>query len=97
VTGPEIPIPPGPQRVLLAALLLRAGQPARVDELGALLWADAQPASVRLSLQHCVMRLRRSLGADGAQVVVTEPGGYRIGAGDAAGLAAELTELTRAG
>jgi DNA-binding SARP family transcriptional activator len=64
--------------VLLAALLLRAGQSARVDELGALLWADAQPASVRLSLQHCVMRLRRSLGADGAQVVVTEPGGYRI-------------------
>jgi DNA-binding SARP family transcriptional activator len=62
VTGPEIPIPPGPQRVLLAALLLRAGQPVRVDELGALLWADAQPASVRLSLQHCVMRLRRSLG-----------------------------------
>jgi DNA-binding SARP family transcriptional activator len=76
--GAEIPIPPGQQRVLLAALLLRAGQPARIDELGALLWADAQPASVRLSLQHCVMRLRRSLGADGAQVIVTEPGGYRI-------------------
>jgi DNA-binding SARP family transcriptional activator/tetratricopeptide (TPR) repeat protein len=76
--GAEIPIPPGQQRVLLAALLLRAGQPARMDELGALLWADAQPASVRLSLQHCVMRLRRSLGADGAQVIVTEPGGYRI-------------------
>jgi DNA-binding SARP family transcriptional activator len=79
--GAQIPVPPGQQRVLLAALLLQAGRPARVDELGALLWAEAQPASVRLSLQHCVMRLRRSLGADGAQIIVTEPGGYRIRVG----------------
>ena len=79
--GAQIPIPPGQQRVLLAALLLQAGRPARVDELGALLWAADQPASVRLSLQHCVMRLRRSLGADGAQIIVTEPGGYRIRVG----------------
>jgi DNA-binding SARP family transcriptional activator len=63
--GAEITIPPGQQRVLLAALLLRAGRPARMDELGALAWADVQPASVRLSLQHCVMRLRRSLGGTG--------------------------------
>jgi DNA-binding SARP family transcriptional activator/tetratricopeptide (TPR) repeat protein len=76
--GAEITIPPGQQRVLLAALLLQEGRPVGVDELGALLWPEAQPASVRLSLQHCVMRLRRSLGADGAQVIVTEPGGYRI-------------------
>ena len=33
--GAQIPIPPGQQRVLLAALLLQAGRPARVDELGA--------------------------------------------------------------
>jgi DNA-binding SARP family transcriptional activator len=79
--GAQIPIPPGQQRVLLAALLLQAGRPARVDELGALLWAEHQPASMRLSLQHCVMRLRRSLGADGAQIIVTEPGGYRIRVG----------------
>jgi DNA-binding SARP family transcriptional activator len=76
--GTELSIPAGQQRVLLAALLLRAGRPAEVDELGEMLWGDAPPASVRMSLQNCVMRLRRSLGSDGAQIIVTEPGGYLI-------------------
>ena len=80
--GIAVPIPPGQQRVLLAALLLRAGRPVSVDELSVVLWEDAELASVRLSLQNCVMRLRRSLGA-GAAAVVTEPGGYRIDVGPA--------------
>jgi DNA-binding SARP family transcriptional activator/tetratricopeptide (TPR) repeat protein len=83
--GTELAIPAGQQRVLLAALLLRSGRPAEVDELGEMLWGDEPPASVRMSLQNCVMRLRRSLGSDGAQIIVTEPGGYLIHA-DPAGL-----------
>ncbi|HEX5291964.1 MAG TPA: BTAD domain-containing putative transcriptional regulator [Streptosporangiaceae bacterium] len=75
--GIAVPVPPGQQRVLLAALLLRAGRAVSGDELALVLWGDAPLASVRLSLQNCVMRLRRSLGA-GAAAVVTEPGGYRI-------------------
>ena len=75
--GIAVPVPPGQQRVLLAALLLRAGRPVSADELAFVLWGDAPLASVRLSLQNCVMRLRRSLGA-GAAAIVTEPGGYRI-------------------
>jgi DNA-binding SARP family transcriptional activator len=77
--GIAVPIAPGQQRVLLAALLLRAGRPVSVDELRLVLWGDAELASVRLSLQNCVMRLRRSLGAGAA--VVTEPRGYRIDVG----------------
>jgi DNA-binding SARP family transcriptional activator/tetratricopeptide (TPR) repeat protein len=78
--GIAVPIPPGRPRVLLAALLLRAGRAVSVDELALILWGDAPLASVRLSLQNCVMRLRKSLGA-GAAAIVTEPGGYRIDAG----------------
>jgi DNA-binding SARP family transcriptional activator len=75
--GIAVPVPPGQQRVLLAALLLRAGRAVSADELALVLWGDAPLASARLSLQNCVMRLRRSLGA-GAAAIVTEPGGYRI-------------------
>jgi DNA-binding SARP family transcriptional activator/tetratricopeptide (TPR) repeat protein len=78
--GLAVPIPPGQQRILLAALLLRAGRAVSVDELASTLWGDTPLASVRLSLQNCVMRLRKSLGA-GAAAVVTEPGGYRIDIG----------------
>ncbi|HEY3975678.1 MAG TPA: BTAD domain-containing putative transcriptional regulator, partial [Streptosporangiaceae bacterium] len=75
--GVAIPVPPGQARVLLAALLLRAGRAVSADELAFVLWGDAPLASVRLSLQNCVMRLRRSLGPSAA-AIVTEPGGYRI-------------------
>jgi DNA-binding SARP family transcriptional activator/tetratricopeptide (TPR) repeat protein len=80
--GIAVSIPPGRPRVLLAALLLRAGRAVSVDELALILWGDAPLASVRLSLQNCVMRLRKSLGA-GATAIVTEPGGYRIDIGPA--------------
>jgi DNA-binding SARP family transcriptional activator/tetratricopeptide (TPR) repeat protein len=78
--GEQLPIPPGQQRVLLAALLLAAGRPVSTDELTDLLWGDAPPPSSRLSLQNCVMRLRRSL-RDSAAAIRTEPGGYRIQTG----------------
>jgi DNA-binding SARP family transcriptional activator len=83
VGGAEVAVPPGQQRVLLAALLLQAGRPASTGELAEVLWGAAMPSAPKMSVQNCVMRLRKSLG-DSASAIVTEPGGYliRIGPGD---------------
>jgi DNA-binding SARP family transcriptional activator/tetratricopeptide (TPR) repeat protein len=82
--GVVVPVPQGQQRILLAALLLRGGRPVGVDELAEALWGADLPSSVPLSLQNCVMRLRKTLGSDGAQAIVTQPDGYliRVGPGD---------------
>jgi DNA-binding SARP family transcriptional activator len=83
VSGAEVAVPPGQQRMLLAALLLQAGRPVSTGELADVLWGAAMPSAPKMSVQNCVMRLRKSLG-DSASAIVTEPGGYliRIGAGD---------------
>jgi DNA-binding SARP family transcriptional activator len=83
VHGAQVPVPPGQQRMLLAALLLQAGQAVSTDELTEVLWGAVRPSAPKVSLQSCVMRLRKSLGAS-ASAIVTEPGGYliRIGADD---------------
>jgi DNA-binding SARP family transcriptional activator len=83
VSGAEVPVPPGQQRMLLAALLLQAGRAVSTDELAEVLWGAARPSAPKVSVQNGVMRLRKSLGA-GASAIVTEPGGYliRIGADD---------------
>jgi len=83
VSGAEVAVPPGQQRMLLAALLLQAGRPVSTGELAEVLWGAALPSAPKMSVQNCVMRLRKSLG-DSASAIVTEPGGYliRIGAGD---------------
>ena len=75
--GAELPVPPGKQRVLLAALLLKAGRVAPLDELTEALWGARPPATARATMQNYVMRLRRSLG-DGHGRIVTRPGGYLI-------------------
>jgi DNA-binding SARP family transcriptional activator len=83
VGGAEVGVPPGQQRMLLAALLLQAGRPVSTGELAEVLWGAAPPSAPKMSVQNCVMRLRKSLG-DGASAIVTEPDGYliRVGAGD---------------
>jgi DNA-binding SARP family transcriptional activator/tetratricopeptide (TPR) repeat protein len=72
--GTEVPVPPGKQRALLAALLLRAGHLVRIDELTEVLWGQEPPPSSRATLQNYVKRLRRTLGPGAA--IRTEPGGY---------------------
>jgi DNA-binding SARP family transcriptional activator len=76
--GAEVVITPGKQRVVLAALLLRRGQLAGLDELAEALWGEQPPPTARVSMQNYVVRLRKALGAAGDAVIVTEPGGYRI-------------------
>jgi DNA-binding SARP family transcriptional activator/tetratricopeptide (TPR) repeat protein len=71
-----LPVAPGKQRAVLAALLLSADRVVSLDELTDVLWGAAPPASARVSVQNHVMRLRKALG-DGAQIR-THAHGYQI-------------------
>jgi DNA-binding SARP family transcriptional activator/Tfp pilus assembly protein PilF len=77
VGGVEVPLPPGKQRVVLAALLLKANRLVPLDEFAEALWGPAPPATARVTMQNYVMRLRKSLG-DGRGRIATQPGGYQI-------------------
>lgn len=74
--GSPIVVPAGKARVLLATLLLRAGEVVTSDELVERLWDGGapDPARARATLQMTVTRLRRALGP--ANVVRTVTGGY---------------------
>src|ERR1700683_224039 len=76
--GAVVPVPPGKQRAVLAALLLEAGRVVSVDELVDVLWGSQPPASARVTLQNYVMRLRKVLGDVGRARISTQPGGYLI-------------------
>jgi DNA-binding SARP family transcriptional activator/tetratricopeptide (TPR) repeat protein len=80
--GVRVPVAPGKQRAVLAALLLSADRVVSCDELTEVLWGSAPPPSARVAVQNHVMRLRKALG-DGAQIS-THPHGYeiRVEAGD---------------
>ena len=63
------------QRALLALLLLRRGEPISVDDLGEELWAGRPPATGTKAVRVYVGELRKALGAE---VIVTQGGGYAI-------------------
>ncbi|MBY8849049.1 AfsR/SARP family transcriptional regulator [Saccharothrix longispora] len=75
-SGTPVAVPAGKARVLLASLLLRAGEVVPVDDLVARLWDGGapDPSRARATLHMTVTRLRQALGA--ANVVRTAPGGY---------------------
>jgi DNA-binding SARP family transcriptional activator len=79
--GTVVPVPPGKQRTLLAALLLSARRIVPVDDLVEALWGSAPPPSARASLQTYVMRLRKSLADTGPSRIGTQPDGYLISVG----------------
>lgn len=87
VSGKEVPIESGKLRVLLAALLLRAGTVVDNDRLADWLWDERKPSNPRGALHTYVRRLRMLLGD--TDLVETAPGGYRIG------VAEEELDLTR--
>ncbi len=78
--GRPVPIGAGKQRVVLAALLLRANETVSVDRLIEHLWHDRQPAGARDTLYAYVMRLRKALVAGGlpAGLIQTSGNGYTI-------------------
>jgi DNA-binding SARP family transcriptional activator len=75
-----LPVAPGKQRAVLAALLLSADRVVPLDELTEVLWGSAPPPSARVSLQNHVMRLRKSLGANAR--IRTHRNGYEIRVGE---------------
>lgn len=56
-------------RVVLAALAVRSGQPVTTDQLADALWGDTPPASAAKILQGCVVRLRKVLGNDAIETL----------------------------
>lgn len=57
-----VSVPAGRQRVLLAALLMRAGAVVSADALADYLWDGSPPSGAETTLRSHVMRLRRVLG-----------------------------------
>jgi DNA-binding SARP family transcriptional activator len=79
VDGQPVRIGSAKHRVLLAALLLRAGQPVSAGELAEAIWADDRPDDPRRALQLHVTRLRRLLASRTAEhVIATCTDGYQI-------------------
>jgi DNA-binding SARP family transcriptional activator/tetratricopeptide (TPR) repeat protein len=76
-----IGIPAARQRVVLAALAVRAGQVVSVAELARVIWDDAPPAKAPVAVRNYVCRLRQHLGLASGRVVTCAPG-YRLEAGD---------------
>ncbi|GAA3653498.1 hypothetical protein GCM10022237_11670 [Nocardioides ginsengisoli] len=62
-------------RVVLSALVVRAGEPVTTHALGDALWGEALPASWAKVLQGCVVRLRKQLGSGAIQSTAN---GYRL-------------------
>jgi DNA-binding SARP family transcriptional activator len=73
-----LPVLPGKQRVLLAALLLRANRMVSLDELTEVMWGPAPPVSARSTLRNYVKELRKTLAVSGDSRLITVPGGYQI-------------------
>lgn len=66
----------GPRdRVVLSALVVRAGAPVTQDALADALWGDHVPATWTKVVQGCIVRLRKILG-QGA--IESGPAGYRL-------------------
>jgi DNA-binding SARP family transcriptional activator len=75
VDGRELPLGAAKQRALLAALLLRAGEPVPVATLVGELWGEHPPATAVKAAQVYVSQLRKTLGE---QTIETHPLGYLL-------------------
>ncbi len=79
-------------QALLAALAASAGRPVRSEELIEQIWGGAEPANGSKSLQVLVSRTRTACGAD---AVVREGVGYRLGVAPAEVDSGRLGALVR--
>jgi DNA-binding SARP family transcriptional activator/Tfp pilus assembly protein PilF len=77
-----ISVPAGRQRVLLAALLVRAGEAVPMKALAEAMWEGSPPSAAGTTLRSHVMRLRRVLGPVAGARVVTRYPGYVVEASD---------------
>ncbi|MFF1699302.1 BTAD domain-containing putative transcriptional regulator [Streptomyces sp. NPDC058257] len=97
VSGAGI-VPSGPkQRVLLATLVIHAGELMPVDRLVEELWGDRPPSNAPNALQAHVARLRRLLPYPGHEWISTLPAGYLLTLGRASTDVARFTRLSGQG
>ena len=87
----------GKQRVILAALMVRAGQAVRWDELAEFVWDGAPPKHARVALRNYVMRLRNALGRTAGSRIVTRGHGYVLEAAENEVDTARFVALCRSG
>jgi predicted ATPase/DNA-binding SARP family transcriptional activator len=80
-------------QALLAALAARDCRPVRSEELIELVWGEDAPSNGLKSLQVLVSRARNACGAD---AIVRNGAGYRLGAAPGEVDSARLAELVRA-
>jgi DNA-binding SARP family transcriptional activator len=50
--GAVVPVPPGKQRAVLAALLLDNAQVVSLDQLADVLWGSSPPRTARVSVRN---------------------------------------------
>jgi DNA-binding SARP family transcriptional activator len=62
-------------RVVLSALVVRAGDPMSAEAIADALWGERPPATWTKVIQGCVVRLRKRLGA---AAIESGPFGYRL-------------------
>jgi DNA-binding SARP family transcriptional activator len=77
VNGAAIPVPAAKQRIIMAALLLRANATVSGNRLADALWEDRPPPNAGAVIRTYVARLRRTLGQMGTRLV-SRPTGYAI-------------------
>jgi DNA-binding SARP family transcriptional activator/tetratricopeptide (TPR) repeat protein len=78
----QVAVPKGRQRVLLAALLMHAGQLVPADVLAEVVWDGSPPSGALVTLRSHVLRLRRVLGPRAGARLVTRHPGYLLQAGE---------------
>ena len=87
-----VPVTGERSRALLAALAAAGGRPVRAERLIEEVWGDDLPTNATKGLQVLVSRTRTALGAD---AIVREPVGYRLGVEPAEIDAVRLAALVR--
>ena len=95
--GREAAVRAGRQRVLLAALLVRANQVVSGDELVETVWDGRPPGRAEVTLRSYVRRLRQVLGAGAGERVETRSPGYLIAVSGAELDLLEFDRLCRGG
>jgi DNA-binding SARP family transcriptional activator/Flp pilus assembly protein TadD len=78
----QVGVPRGRQRVLLAALLMHAGNVVAAGTLAEVVWDGSPPPGAAVTLRSHVLRLRRVLGPRAGARLVTRYPGYLLQAGE---------------
>jgi DNA-binding SARP family transcriptional activator len=90
------------QRAVLALLLVDAGSAVSVDRLADALWGDSPPPGYAATIQTYIFHLRQILEpdrgrGDAGELLVTDPGGYRLLLDGASLDAVQFESLSRSG